>query len=231
MLEQKSFIRWVNEHAEFVVAHNEYGHETVEGTDGYGEPVNLCTLYEGLTCRDHANAAVDIDNARSDDLVQVPFIELCPNTWLVAPDGTVTQVAEEDQFAAQKLRKRFEAVQEGAGKPLGRKVVEPVRAALARADAAIDEETWADALRHLAGVEKLVDHVPASLDTLIAQRTARIEEQVRWALEDLEGAEEAEAAETLAQVKALLEAVKTQVRGAHLPVRADLQRFVEAHGD
>src|SRR5688572_12330485 len=111
VLDNKDFIRWSHEAVVLLVAHNELGHEEKKEADSYGNPVKRCTLYPGLTCFEHLDAAVDIDNARGDGLIKVPFLELCPNTWLVLPTGEVKQVTEEDQFAAGKIRAQVETLQ------------------------------------------------------------------------------------------------------------------------
>ena len=107
--------RWSHEAVVLLIAHNELGHEEKRETDSYGNPVKHCTLYPGLTCFEHVDAAVDIDNARGDGLVKVPFLELCPNTWLVLPTGEVKQVSEADQFVVGKIREQVEALQKDLG--------------------------------------------------------------------------------------------------------------------
>ena len=49
-----------------------------------------------------------IYKARDEDLVRVPFIELCPNTWLVTPLGEAIRVEEKDQFVPKSIRERVD---------------------------------------------------------------------------------------------------------------------------
>lgn len=78
-------MKWANENVVVLIAHNELGHDELEPEKEGGEP--RCPLYPGLRCRDHLNIAVDTENSREEHLPRVPFLELCPNSWLIAPTG------------------------------------------------------------------------------------------------------------------------------------------------
>ena len=58
-----------------LIAHNEMGHdeEEVKGEDG--ETVSMCSLYPGMTCRQHVDISVEVDNSREEVLPKVEFVE------------------------------------------------------------------------------------------------------------------------------------------------------------
>ncbi|MDA1196297.1 MAG: hypothetical protein O2894_14100 [Planctomycetota bacterium] len=208
-----------------LVAHNELGHEPVEETDYDGKTVRRCPLYPGMTCREHVDAAVDIESRRDEALVPVPFIELCPNSWLVPPTGAPLRITEEDQFVPAKIRKQVEALQKTLGPALSTEVFGQVRNALAQAEAATDEGAFDKALRALAGVEGHVKKPHASLQELIAARLAAVEEPVGWAVEELTDGKEPEV-ERVAGMRALLERVDVAVYGRRLAAVAAIKAWL-----
>lgn len=184
MLTNKKFIEWANAHVVTLVAHNELGHDPIEQTGYDGETVRNCPLYPGMTCREHCDAAVDIDVAREEGLTKVPFIELCPNSWLVPPAGAPEQIAEEDQFVATKVQAAVEVMQKRLGPSLGVQAYRKIRGLVEQAEAAGDDEEWRKALEALATIETLAPKPPKSLQALIAGRIQTIEESVQYAFED-----------------------------------------------
>ena len=236
MLSNGGFIRWANENLVVLIAHNEMGHESEEATDSYGEAVEQCPLYPGMTCREHVNAAVDIDNARGEGLVKVPFIELCPNTWLVAPTGEVRQVSEQDQFVVAKIKKAVETLQEELGAPLSADAFAKGREIFLRADKALDDEAYGETLRHLARVAGLhggpdpsMLDLSRSLRTLVQVRLDRVEEEVRWLYEDLTEADGPVDAARRDAMQKLLETVDVKVLDFHLPVRGEIRAWLETY--
>ena len=224
MLHDERFVRWATDHLVPLVAHNERLHDSVE-EEGEGETVARCTLYPGISCRDHVRAAVDVDNAREEDLVKVPFVELCPNTWLVAPTGEVLRVEEDAQFDPKAVRERAEALQERLGASLAAKAFPPCRERLERAEAAADEERWRDALEALASLAEPAPKPTTSLEALVATRLSDLDEGVRLAAEDALEAE-APGAEDRALVEGLLAATDVAVYGRRLPVREALSAWL-----
>lgn len=85
------FVRWATERLVVVVAHNDLGHDPVEVEGGAGEKEERCSLHPGLVSHAHLDAAVDVVSARGEGLAKIPFVEPCPNTWLVSPDGQVVR--------------------------------------------------------------------------------------------------------------------------------------------
>ncbi len=228
VLDNKDFIRWSHEGLIAFVAHNELGHAEKKETDSYGKEQRRCTLYPGLTCREHLDAAVDIDTARSEDLVKVPFIELCPNTWLVSPTGEVSQVTEEEQFVAGKIRERVEALQKTLGPAVPTKGYAAMQDLVAKADLAIEEDRFADALTHLAALGKSVKVPHAALKTLIEARLTSIDEDVVYEFEDARDDAKLAAADKRARIEKLLAAIDVEVLGARIPCHAAMKDWLAA---
>ena len=230
VLTNKPFVRWANEHLVVLVAHNEYGHdpEVVENATGGEEEV--CPLYPGMTCREHLNAAVDVDTARDENLVLVPFLELCPNTWLVQPDREVVRVEEKDQFQPKVIRKQVEGIQEKLGAALARARYVEIRDLLLRGDKAHDEEAWRKALDDWAAVAKIEPRPHASLKALLDRRLTWLDEAVELEIDDLVELEQPDA-QALVRGKALYAALDVQVLGRHVPSRKRLGLWLDAYAD
>ncbi len=118
MLTSKAFIKWADQNVVVLLSHNELGHEEIEDPNQTGKDNTRCPLYPGLSCRDHLNIAVETDNSRDETLPVVPFVELCPNSWLIAPDGKVHRIEEKDQFASKSIQKHTAALQKELGEAL-----------------------------------------------------------------------------------------------------------------
>ena len=230
VLADKGFIRFSDEALVLLMAHNELGHAEARETDVEGNEVRRCSLYPGLACRDHLDAAVDIDTARADDLVKVPFLELCPNTWLVAPTGVVTQVTEEEQFDPAKVRERVEALQKELGKALPLKALPELVSLLEKAEANLDEKKWREGLGGLAALAAMAKEPHASLKALITGHFDEAEEDVRFDFEDLRDDKKLAAPAKRERIAALLASIDVKVLGAHLPVRAAMETWLAAHG-
>jgi len=228
VLTQKSFIRWADEHVVVMVVHNQLGHEQRETADADGNVVRECELYPGMTCRQHVDAAVDVDNAREEELVRVPFLVLCPNTWLVRPTGEVEQVAEEDQFASARIQAHAARMQKELGPALSRADFVRLDETMRRGDAALEEERWAEALAAWAAVEGLVKRPHAALVAQIDRRLAALDEEVRLHFEGLSepGPRDTRTeAERLAAVDALVAALDRTVLGKRVPVEAAMRAW------
>lgn len=211
-----------------LVAHNELLHDAIEIEGADGDVTKACPLYPGLTCRDHLNAAVDIDNARGEDLVQVPFVELCPNTWLVLPTDDVVAVAEKDQFIPAAIQRQVKAVQKTLGAALPGTILAKVRPALEAAEKAAEEEDWKLVLTSLAGLEKTVPTPHASMRRLLAAPLETVEEMVRFDAEEVIVIT-APTPDQVAAARTLLTQVDVAVYGGHVPVRDDLHAWLEKH--
>jgi hypothetical protein len=226
VLAHKDFIRWSHEGVVAFVAHNELGHEELKETDSYGQEVRRCTLYPGLACRDHLDAAVDIDNARGDDLVKVPFLELCPNTWLVAPTGEVTQVPETSQFDPKKIQEQVAALQKTLGDAVPTKAWPGMQDLATKADAALEEDRFQEGLLHLAALGKVVKEPHAAFKAFVQERLDDVEEDVAYAFEDLRDDAKLPAVDKRTKIEALLAAVDVEVLGARVPVHGAMKAWL-----
>lgn len=230
VLTNDAFVRWANEHLVVLVAHNELGHEKVEAENATGDEDEQCPLYPGLTCRQHLNAAVDIDTARDEALVKIPFVELCPNTWIVLPDRTVRRVPEKEQFEGKAVKKQIEEAQKELGDALDRKRFVGIRDLLQRGDKAYEDEDWRRALQDWASVGGQLAEPHASLRALLEARLAWLEGDVELEVDDL--VEQTEpTAEALAQGRALHAALGVSVLGRYVPSRERLGLWLDAYGD
>jgi hypothetical protein len=209
-----------------LIAHNQLGHDPVRTKDAQGHEVERCPLYPGMTCQDHVDAMVDIGDTRDDALVPIPFIQLCPNSWLVPPTGKPVRIPEEDQFVAAKVRKRVEALQKTLGPAVPARAAGAVGAILARADEALEADRWGDALHALAGVSEQVPEPPKGIRWLVQRRMADLDERVGWAFEDLRDGK-GPRAKRVAAVKALLASVDVSVLGHELPALARLRAWLK----
>jgi hypothetical protein len=226
VLANKDFIRWSREHVVALVAHNELGHEELKETDSYGKEVRRCTLYPGLACREHLDIAVEIDTARGDDLVKVPFLELHPNSWIVAPTGEVTQVLETEQFTVGKIQERVEALQKTLGDPVPLKAWPALQDLATKAQQAVDDERFHDALTHLAAMGVSVKKPHTSLKTWIDTRLTEVEEDVLFLFEETRDDAKLPAAEKRAKLGALLTSVDVAVLCARIPSHAALAAWL-----
>lgn len=222
----KGFIEWADEHVVVLVSHNELGHDPIE-VEIDGRKVERCPLYPGLTCRQHCDIAVETDNSRDETLPVVDFVELCPNSWWIRPDGEVEQISEKDQFSASSVEKSGAKLQKSIGRPLSRKAFAKVGPHVDKALEAVEAESWKPALEHLAKALAAAGRKPpASLAKLVDRTLAQIDEEVAWAFEDaLE--EDTDSARTAA-VKALLEQVAVDVGGRSLKTRDKLEAWLKA---
>ena len=209
-----------------LIAHNELGHDPVEAKGYDGTVERRCPLYPGMTCREHVDAAVDIESTRDEDLVTVPFIELCPNSWLVPPTGEPIRIAEADQFSPAKIRKQVEGLQKPWGAVVAAEAYAQVVNALEAAEAATDDEAWTKALRALAGIATHVPKPHAALKALVAKRMAAIDEPVGWAVEEIVEGSEPVAARVKA-MQALRAAVDVAVYGERLPALKAIDAWLE----
>jgi hypothetical protein len=236
VLENADFIAWSREHLVVLFAHNELGHPEDEGTDADGESTRRCTLYPGLSCRDHLDIEVAVTNSREAHLPRVPFVELCPNSWIILPyggrsdvtgdaqDGSVVAVPEDEQFDARKLRKAIEAVQARLGPALDRKEGDVLLADARRLEEHLDEERLPEALAVLAAIEKRVGPKrPTSLGRWLLDAFDGMDEDVRTAFEDKASDGD------VAAVQAWRDATAVTVLGRRLPALAEMDAWLAEH--
>ncbi len=169
MLTNKSFIKWANENIIVLIAHNELGHEGIVDKNVTGEDNRRCPLYPGMTCREHLDVAVETDTSRDDELPVIPFVELCPNSWLVHPDGTVVPIEEKAQFTTKGISDQAQALQKKLGDAQGAKRFAELLPHATAARDALDEETWRPALEALARLRAVL-HGTAPLTSMATPR-------------------------------------------------------------
>ena len=203
-----------------LIVHNERGHDSIEAKGYDGEPVFNCTLYPGLTCQQHCDAAVDVDGPRDEFLVKVPFITLCPNSWLVPPVGEPVQIEEEHQFVVAKVKNAVTGMQKTLGETVSKQTYEQVKNAVSAFDSALEDDEFSKALQALANVEGLVKKPHAALRTLVTNRLAELDDPVRWAFEDFAepgSKDETPLATRVAGVRSLVKTVDVSIYGASIP--------------
>ena len=228
VLESKDFARWSEESVVLLVTHDERQHEEKTEIDSYGNTVKRCTLYPGLSCAQHVDAAVEVDTARGEDLVKVPFVELCPNTWLVLPTGKVLPVSEEDQFLPAKIEAQVATVQKDLGAAVSLKRWADVDASATRYDEAFEAGKFHDALTHLATLAKLVPKPHASLKEFLEARVAEVDTRIGFQFDDLKADAKLPAATKRERMAALLEVANVEVLGARPPVHASIKAWLDA---
>lgn len=211
-----------------LIPHNELGHDPVEVKGYDGKVVEECPLYPGITCRDHVNAAVDVETTRDEDLVTVPFIQLCPNSWLVPPSGEPIRISEADQFSPAKIKKQVKPLRKAWGPIVSKKAFGEIVNAFGQADAASEEEAWGKALQALRGIEKYVEKPHAALKALIDARLVEIDEPVGWAVEEIAEGKEPKA-ERVAAMKALRGRVDVEIYGAKIPQVKAIDAWLKAN--
>ena len=220
MLTNKKFIKFAKDNLVVLIVHNERGHDAVEEKGYDGKTVPMCPLYPGMTCRDHCDAAVDVDAPRDENITKVPFIELCPNSWLVPPQGEPVQISEEDQFVAKKVQGEIEKMRKSLGSTLEAKVYREIVNAFAFFESAVEDEAYEKAVRALAGVETLAKKPHKALMALVEQRLEELEDELRWQFEDaieVGAKDDTPMSERVATVKSYVKALDVAVYGKHAP--------------
>ncbi len=171
---------------------------------------------------------MDLESTRDEALVPVPFIKLCPNSWLVPPTGSPIRITEEDQFSPAKIRKQVEALRKTLGASVSSAHVDQVKNALGQAEAASEDDAWGKSLQALAGLAKFVPKPHPALQALVGKRLAQIDEAVAWALEEFDEGEEALDVRRKG-VQALLKRVDVAVYSKRLPVVETLNAWLKKH--
>jgi hypothetical protein len=229
VLTNKGFIKWATEHVVVLISHNELGHDAIEEKGEDGETTERCPLYPGMTCRQHLDVSVQTDNSRDETQPVVPFIELHPNSWLIAPDDRVHRIEETDQFAASAIKKQTAALQKELGETLTHKAFEAVLPHVRAAHKAMDTEVWVEALKAWATVREQIKNPGKGLLALIQRHFDEITEDVDYVFEEArEG--DAPLAERRKIVRALLDSVDVKVAGKYLPIHEQLGTWLQGTG-
>ena len=229
MLTNKGFIKWANEHVVVLISHNELGHEEIVDEGVTGEGGRHCPLYPGLTCRQHLDISVETSNSRDEELPVVPFIELCPNSWVIHPDGKVEAIDEAAQFTSKGVEDALKAAQKTLGDALPVSVYAKRLPDAVAAQAAFDDERWRDGLLALARLRAAVKRPGRGLRAWITLRLELVEEEVGFLFEDAIEDGDLSPAERRTAVTAQLEAVDVRVGSAYVPLRARIEAWLAAH--
>jgi Thioredoxin-like len=227
VLTNPDFAKWAADHVIPLVTHDGIGHPEIETRDAEGNVTKECSLYPGISCADHNDASVDVDSPRDDGLVKIPYIELCPNTWLVLPSGEVVRIAEEDQFDVSRTEKRVKEAQQKSGKPFPRAWFDRLAPILRKAEAAIDDDDWHEALTLLASIDK--DVVFDSLRKIVQGDLDKIDEAARYAFEDARDDEKTPDEKKRTAIAAIGDALDVPVLGSRVPTYAEVRAWLDAH--
>ena len=222
-------MKWAGESVVVLVAHNELGHDPIEEEGKDGETTKRCPLYPGMTCRQHLDIAVQTDNSRDETEPVVPFIELLPNSWIIAPDDKVHRIEESDQFSTSAIKKQTAKLQKELGEPLSRKAFDKVLPHVRAAHKAMESEEWKQALAAWAKVRGEVKKPGKGLLALIQRHLDEISEDIDYEFEEArEG--EGPLAERRKVVRALLDSIDVKVGGKYLPIHEQLETWLQGTG-
>jgi hypothetical protein len=225
VLENEDFVKWANENIVVAVGHNDTGHPA-EVEDEKGKKTPGCPLYPGLQCKEHQ----DIMNIVGRPPEGLPKIEMpggVPNSWLVAPDGTVEQVSGSDQQSAGKVQELAEAMQKKAGKVITWKDYEKLNDAFEAGAKAVEAGDWKAAITQYAAVDKKAGKMPESVGKRLKERVDALNAKVVEAFEAVKALEDA--AKRAKDMKALRANVAAKIGATALPVLADIDAWIKAN--
>jgi hypothetical protein len=225
VLDNEDFVKFANESIICVVGHNDPNHPT-ETEDEKGKKTPGCPLYPGLTCEEHRAINQQVSNPPTG----CPKIELpngVPNSWLVAPDGTVEQIPSADQQSAGKVQELAEALQKKAGKSIGWKDYSKISEAFEAGAKAIEESDFKAALSAYAQIDKKAAKMPASVGERLTKQVEALNAKIAEAFEALKAVEDPVQRDK--DVKALKSKVMTKLSGKALPVLADIDAWLKAN--
>lgn len=225
MLDNEDFVKFANENIICVVGHNDTGHPA-EIEDEKGNKTPGCPLYPGLSCKDHQAVNQQVMNPPEG----CPKIELpngVPNSWLVAPDGTVERIESADQQSAGKVQELAEALQKKAGKAIGWKDYSKINDAFEDGAKAVESGDFKAALTAYAQVDKKAAKMPASVGERLGKQVEALNAKIAGAFEALKGAQDPVQRDK--DVKALKSKILTKLGGKALPVVADIDAWLKAN--
>jgi hypothetical protein len=225
VLENEDFVKWANENIVVVVGHNDTNHPA-EVEDAKGNKSPGCALYPGLQCKQHQ----DIMNQVGNPGEGLPKIEMpggVPNSWLVAPDGTVEAVSGSDQQSAGKVQELAEALQKKAGKVITWKDYEKLNDAFDAGAKAVEAGDWKVAITQYAAVDKKASKLPESVGKRLKERVEALNAKVVEAFEATKAVEDA--AKRDKDMRALRAKVAAKIGAAALPVLADIDAWLKAN--
>lgn len=223
MLENKKFVDWANENVIVVVGHTQEDHPT-EYEDAKGKMQPGCPLYRGMSCEEH-RAIPGECMSPPEGMPAVKSTNMMPNSWLVAPDGTVTQIEGADQQSAGKIEELVMDRQKEAGKHLTWKKYSKYLESLEAFDAALGKDELKDAIKALKKVEKDTKKLPEGMQAEVDKRVEAINAKAVEALEAIKADED-----TAAAIKAankLKTRVGSRLKRGYLPVVDEIKTWIK----
>ncbi|MDJ0523610.1 MAG: hypothetical protein QNJ90_16185 [Planctomycetota bacterium] len=224
MLENKKFVAWANENIVVVVGHTETGHPT-EIEDDKGKKTPGCPLYKGLTCEQHRALPGECRNPE-DGLPKLESTNLMPNSWLVFPDGTVTQVESAVQQVPGKIEDLVAEKQKEIGKHLTWKKYTKYSETFATFDEALGADKLKDALKALKKVEKDTKKLPEGMVAEVDKRVDGLNKAAQEKLASIQDGEDEVAAKIKAANK-LKNEVAARLKRGYLPVVEEIKDWVK----
>jgi hypothetical protein len=225
VLTNDKFVEWANENIVCVVGHNEKEHPT-EYEDAKGKMKPGCPLYRGLACEDHQKMVQEVMSP-PEGLPKIAVGNGMPNSWLVAPDGTVVEIPRDAQQVASKIQEQVEEIQKKAGKVVTWKDYEKLNDSFAAGAKAVEAGDWKVAIGHYGAIDKKAAKLPESVGKRLKERVEALNAKVVEAFEAVKG--EADVVQRDKDMKALRAKVSAKIGTAALPVLADIEAWLKAN--
>ena len=225
VLENKKFVEWANENIVVVVGHTEKEHPA-EIEDDKGKKTPGCPLYKGLTCEQHRALPGECRNP-PEGLPKLESTNLMPNSWVVLPDGTVTQVESAVQQNPGKIEELVAGLQKEIGKHLTYKKYSKYLAQFEASDAALAEGKLKDAIKALQKVEKDTKKLPDGMKAEVDRRVEALDKAAEAKFDELKDGEGEDAAKIKAANK-LKNEVGLRFKRGYLPIVEKLKTWIKS---
>lgn len=160
----------------------------------------------------------------------LPKIELpngVPNSWLVAPDGTVEAIDGAKQQSAGGVQELAEAMQKKAGKAILWKDYGKLQEAFEAGAKAVESADFKAALVAYGAVEKKASKMPDSVKARLKTAVEALNAKVLEAFEATKAEEDAPKRDK--DMKALRAKVSAKIGPAALPALAEIDAWLKAN--
>ena len=127
------------------------------------------------------------------------------------------------------MTKKTKKVQKELGKAVSTKGSEKLVAQAKAALAALDDESWRDALERLAALQGAIAKPGEGLRAWIGRRLEYVDEEVGFLFEDAAEDEDLGRAEKHRAILALFRSVDVKVGAAYVPCRDKMARWLKDH--
>lgn len=225
MLTNDKFVEWANENIVCVVGHSEKEHEA-EVEDAKGKKHPGCSLYHGLQCAEHEKMMQDCMSP-GEGLPKVPVGNGMPNSWLVAPDGTVEEIEPKNQQVAGNIMDQVAVLQKKAGKVVLWKDFEKLSEAFEAGAKAVEAGDFKVAIAQYSTIDKKAAKLPESVGARLKERVDALNAKAVEAFEAAKAV--ADAVQRDKDMKALRAKVSTKIGVNPLPVLADVDAWLKAN--